>query len=81
MFDNRKPEEEPEGIHEVTKCGTKVSFEGRPLAGTWWRVWPGSCREVSAIRMMDHRVDKFAPATGGGVLISNNALMRFVAIR
>jgi hypothetical protein len=31
--------------------------------------------------MLEHRVEKFAPAEGGGILISGDALIKFVAIR
>jgi hypothetical protein len=34
---------------------------------------PHSAREVLALQMLEHQVEKFAPATGNGVLITEAA--------
>jgi len=83
MFEDRKPEKEPVGVHKIEMHGVKVSFDGKPLTGKWWRVFPTTCREINAIRLLEHRVDKFAPPVGGGggILISDYSLMKFITVR
>jgi hypothetical protein len=79
MFNVRLPEENPIGIDIAIKYATKESYEGRPLEGSWWRVWPSSSKEVSALRLLDHRVDKFAPLNGNGAIVSHAAILKFAA--
>ena len=43
------------------------------LSGTWHIVMPHTAREVLALQMLEHQIDKFAPAEGNGVLISESA--------
>ena len=43
------------------------------LAGTYHLVMPHTAREVLALQMLEHQIDKFAPAEGNGVLISESA--------
>jgi hypothetical protein len=43
------------------------------LSGTWHLVMPHTAREVLALQMLEHQIDKFAPADGNGVLISESA--------
>ena len=43
------------------------------LAGTYHLVMPTNAREVLALQMLEHQIDKFAPAEGNGVLISESA--------
>ncbi|MBU6170616.1 MAG: hypothetical protein KGQ87_03865 [Verrucomicrobia bacterium] len=43
------------------------------LAGTYHLVMPSNAREVLALQMLEHQIDKFAPAEGNGVLISESA--------
>lgn len=44
------------------------------LKGAWYRVFPSSSSDVLRIQDLDHHVDKFSPAEGGGVLISARAM-------
>jgi hypothetical protein len=50
------------------------NFTEDDLPGEWFRVFPATSRDVQFIQMLEHRVDKFAPATGGGVLVHPRAL-------
>lgn len=43
------------------------------LSGTWHLVMPHTAREVLALQMLEHQFEKFAPANGNGVLISESA--------
>ncbi len=50
------------------------NFDEDDLPGDWFRVFPATGRDVQFLQMLEHRVDKFAPATGGGVLVHPRAL-------
>jgi len=50
------------------------NFQEDDLPGEWFRVFPATGRDVQFLQMLEHRVDKFAPATGGGVLVHPRAL-------
>lgn len=43
------------------------------LAGIYHLVMPHTAREVLALQMLEHQIEKFAPAEGNGVLISEAA--------
>jgi hypothetical protein len=47
------------------------------MKGFFHRVFPVDARENSALRMLEHHVDKFAPANGNGILITDEALKKF----
>ena len=70
-------------IKEVRPCAVVATYKvqnGDPnfqtddLPGEWHRVFPVTARDVQFLQMLEHRVDKFAPATGGGVLVHPRAL-------
>jgi hypothetical protein len=42
-------------------------------------VMPYTSREVFALQFLEHQVDKFAPASGNGVLITENAYRKLNA--
>lgn len=72
---NALHEPEPMAVHSTTKeRNGDPKFEVVPLLGKWLRVFPQTARDVSFLRMLEHRVDKFAPASGVGVLISTRSL-------
>jgi hypothetical protein len=50
------------------------NFQEGYLPGEWYRVFPVTGRDVRFLQMLEHRVDKFAPASGGGVLVHPRAL-------
>jgi hypothetical protein len=49
------------------------SVTTRQIAGTMHLVMPHSAREVLALQMLEHQKEKFAPAVGNGVLITESA--------
>jgi len=51
------------------------NFEEDTLPGKWYRVYPKTAKDVFFLSMLDHRRDKFAPASGCGVLIHPRCLM------
>ena len=50
------------------------NFVEDSLPGEWLRVFPITPRDVRFLQMLEHRVDKFAPASGGGVLVHPRSL-------
>ncbi len=42
--------------------------------GKFYRVFPMSAREVEYVASMEHGVDKFAPESGNGILVSSRLL-------
>lgn len=50
------------------------NFQEDDLPGEWFRVYPVNGSDVRFLQMLEHRVDKFAPAQGGGVLVHPRAL-------
>lgn len=63
----------------VVTCTTKeangcAKFESAQVLGKWLRVFPQTARDVSFLQMLEHRVDKLAPATGIGVLIAERVM-------
>lgn len=50
------------------------TFDEDILVGDWFRVFPVTARDVLFLQMLEHRVDKHAPAQGGGVLIHPRTL-------
>ena len=49
-------------------------FEAEQKEGVFFRVIPDGIKEINALKILEHRLDKFAPATGDGVLITANAM-------
>lgn len=50
------------------------NFQEDDLPGDWFRVFPANGRDVQFLQCLEHRVDKFAPATGGGILVHPRVL-------
>jgi hypothetical protein len=81
MFDLSKLEKVPVlAVVRAVRAGkTEPEIEVGELPGKWWRVLPTDAKEVNALRMLAHREEKFAPAKGHGVLISDDAMKAFRA--
>jgi hypothetical protein len=77
MFALRKLERLAVGIVKLDEPGKSMPYDKAHLSGKWWRVFPVNGREVSALRMLDMHTDKFAPAYGNGLLVSDAAIHRF----
>jgi hypothetical protein len=83
---NAFPEDSPMVIYPFARphlgedqmAWEEVSYERHPVfAGNrepLVRVFPETGKDVSFLRLLEHRVDKFAPAHGGGVLIKARLL-------
>lgn len=57
--------------------GDATNYNVETMVGKFHRVIPLTAKEISALRLMDHQVDKFAPASGSGVMVSVQALEKF----
>lgn len=58
---------------EVERNG-ESRFEITTLSGRWSRVFPKSATDVLFLRSLEHRMDKFAPARGDGVIVRSSML-------
>lgn len=78
MFAARFQVKHPEVIMPAQKStGTSTSYEVTTLNGTYYRVSPQTSREIMALQMLEHHVDKFSPAHGDGVILTPEALRKF----
>jgi len=55
----------------------RTSWEAVTILGKFHRVFPTTAKEISAIRMLEHRSEKFAPAHGDGVIITDAVYQNF----
>jgi hypothetical protein len=55
------------------RYGTPV-YNSTQIKGDFYRVIPANAREVFYLRNLEHRVDKFAPARGNGVIVRCSAI-------
>lgn len=75
LFHTRQPRLNPTVvIVDGVKIDGSPNFVTGVKYGSFSLVFPDNAREVLALQMMEHRIDKFAPSTGGGVLVSNHYL-------
>jgi hypothetical protein len=78
MFDLSRSEQAPEAVvFGIPEGYTREGLFEAVLPGKWWRVQPTDAKEIFALRLLEHRVDKFAPADGHGVLITDQAMRQF----
>lgn len=61
-------------IPQSALINAEPKFEARPLSGEWIRVFPQNAADVLFLQSLDHRVEKFAPATGIGVILDPRCL-------
>ncbi len=75
LAQNAVRETRPEAVVPVAATvNGDENFVTSALPGDWLRVFPANGRDVDFLRFLEHRVDKFAPAKGGGVLIARRCL-------
>ena len=55
------------------RYGTPV-FNSTQIKGDFYRVIPANAKEVAYLRNLEHRVDKFAPARGNGIIVRCSAI-------
>jgi len=72
-FKIRTREDDPMVIKRIDNHHTSYTFEQRMVTGVYYRVHP-SIADYPALCMMQHRVEKFAPAIGNGVIIRADVL-------
>lgn len=72
-FKIRTREDDPMVIKRIDNYHTSYTFEHRMVTGVYYRVHP-SIADHEALCMMQHRVEKFAPAVGNGVIIRADVL-------
>ena len=72
---NAIAETNPLAIHtKVNALSGVVKFDEKPLEGLWYRVFPATGRDVFYLMGLELHLDKFAPATGGGVFVHPRAM-------
>lgn len=76
MFDIIQKVKNPQVLKLVQLRGLTF-FESHELKGTFYKIRPSTAKEVFALQMLEHRVEKFAPAEGNGVLVTAEALAKF----
>lgn len=69
-------EPKPVAVVPVSKVrNAEPSFTTQPLSGkNWIRVFPHNAADVFLLQSLEQHVDKFAPATGHGVLVKRSSL-------
>jgi hypothetical protein len=55
----------------------RQSFDIRQLDGEFFRVYPQTANDVFTLQMLQHRVDKFAPSHGCGIILTAAACERY----
>lgn len=71
LRENNIREKLPRAIkREFSELNGEPKFVEGELTGQWLRVYPSTAADVKFLQMLEHGVDKFAPAHGGGVLVS-----------
>lgn len=55
------------------RYGTPV-YNSTQIKGDFYRVIPANAHEVAYLRNLEHRVDKFAPARGNGIIVRCSAI-------
>ena len=72
---NAQKERSPRAVVATYKVQNgDPNFQEDTIPGDWYRVFPATCRDVQFLQLLEHRVDKFAPAAGGGVLVHPRVL-------
>lgn len=75
IYQNALKEVRPRAVVAVFKViNGDPNFMESDLPGEWFRVFPSTGSDVQFLQCLEHRVDKFAPASGGGVLVHPRAL-------
>jgi hypothetical protein len=78
MFDYKTKEIAPEVVIKK-EVGNVYTFETGRVPGVFFRVIPDGFREIFLIQMLEQYREKFAPAKGNGVLISESAMKQITA--
>ena len=79
LFPERRVERNPLVVMPKADKRSGINWERETITGAFYRVIPQTPREIQVVRMLDHHVDKFAPAVGNGAIVSAAALEKFDA--
>jgi len=75
LFKTRSKVQTPDVIiTDGYKTNGNPNCVGKRLFGTFYLVFPKTCKEVEALMMAEHQVDKFAPERGDGVVVTASFL-------
>ena len=61
-------------VAQPREGGEDPRMSEETLSGEWLRVFPETARDITFLQMLEHQLDKFAPASGIGVLIAARCL-------
>jgi hypothetical protein len=78
LFALRSREDNPSVIIRTESYHTGYTYDVKQLKGKFFRVRPETS-DFDALSMMKHREDKFAPAIGNGVIVTEAMLKQFDA--
>jgi hypothetical protein len=77
-FQVRMAEHNPMVIIPTENRQTGLTYETKQLIGKFTRVMPSE-KDHAPLCLMQHRFDKFAPASGNGVILTNEILKQLDA--
>jgi len=75
MFINKTRDRNP--IVIVGSAQSSGGVKTKDMKGSFWRVWPINAKEVFAIQMLEHQMEKFAPYNGTGIILTEEACDKF----
>lgn len=77
MFEHYQKIENP--VVVVRKDSYKVNpeFNNETVHGTFYRIVPQNWKEIATVQMLEKGYDKFATASGHGVILSKMAIRKF----
>ena len=77
LFPHADPVRDPEVVYLRTrKHQARSTYLTKRVPGLWYRVKVSTFDELTALRGLAHEKEKFAPAEGEGVLISERAMRK-----
>lgn len=78
LFGYKQAITDPVVIDVTTRTGShELSFESRQLKGEFYLVRPSCAKEIFALQMLEHRVEKFAHKDSGAVVMTKTAVEKF----
>lgn len=78
LFPFRQTVTDPTVIVRKTRPGSdEPHFAGEQLLGNFVLVHPKTPREIYALQMLDHRIEKWAQKDGSGVVLTPLAALKF----
>ena len=78
LFAYKQSVTDPVVIDVTMRTGSQEpSFESRQLNGDYYLVRPSTAKEVFALQMLEHRVEKFAHKDSGAIVLTQTAVEKF----